>query len=74
MSLILPQATVNRMELQHMKSQFWKILDHLDNRKQWIYPKLQIIAELMNAVLIVVANVSIGDLKDVAILIDPKDV
>jgi hypothetical protein len=62
------------MELQHMKSQFWKILDHLDNRKQWIYPKLQIIAELMNAVLIVVANVSIGDLKDVAILIDPKDV
>ena len=74
MSLILPQATVNRMELQHMKSQFRKILDHLDNRKQWIYPKLQIIAELMNAVLIVVANVSIGDLKDVAILIDPKDV
>ena len=73
MSLILPQATVNRMELQHMKSQFWKILDHLDSRKQWIYPKLQIIAGLMNAFLIV-ANVSIGDLKDVVILGDPKDV
>ena len=56
-----------------MRSQFWKILDHLDSRKLWIYPILQIIVELMNAFLIV-ANASIGDLKDVAILGDPKDV
>ena len=67
MSLLLPQATVNPMEPHQLKSQFRKIMDHLDSRKQWIYPKLQVIAELMNAFSIV-ANVSIGDLKDVAIL------
>ena len=60
------------MEPQHMKSQFWKILDHLDSLKQWIYPKLQIIAEHMN-VFLFVANVFIGDLI-VAILSHPKDV
>ena len=72
MPLLQPQASVNQMEPRHMRSQFRKILDHLDSQMQWIYPKLQMIVELMNAFLFVV-NVFIGDLN-VAFLSHPKDV